>query len=146
MAWRVVEPWRRRRGNKLGAVKSTYKGKTFDSQREANRFAELEMLQRAGKISELRCQVTYELIPSVFEEVPTGELYKRGPKKGQPKMKPVCIERGVDYVADFVYYENGKLIVEDAKGFRDPESAVYKVFVIKRKLMLYKYGIRVKEV
>lgn len=146
MAWQVIQPWRRTRGNKLGAVKSTYNGKTFDSQREANRYAELELLQRAGKISALRCQVKYELIPAIYDEIPTGEIYKRGPLRGQPKMKRVCVERGVEYVADFEYIENGEKVVEDAKGFRDTESAVYKVFVIKRKLMLYFHGIRVKEV
>lgn len=146
MAWQVIKPWRRTRGNKLGSVKSTYKDKRFDSQREANRYAELELLQRTGKISALRCQVKYELIPSIYDEIPIGEIYKRGPLKGQPKMKRVCVERGIEYIADFEYIENGVKVVEDAKGFRDPESAVYKVFVIKRKLMLYFHGIRVKEV
>ena len=43
------------------------------------------------------------------------------------------------YVADFVYEDNGDTVVEDTKGMRTKE------YVIKRKLMLYRYGIRIKE-
>jgi hypothetical protein len=146
MVWRIVEPWRRSRVNKLGARKVVVDGIKFDSQREANRYFELRCLERAGKIQKLERQVKYELIPAAFEDKPTGEIYRKGPMKGQPKIKRVCVERGVDYVADFRYIENGLTVVEDAKGYRDPESAVYKVFVIKRKLMLHLHGIKVKEV
>lgn len=141
-------PWTpsRSRSNKLGAQKVIVDGIKFDSQREANRYFELRCLERAKKIQRLERQVRYELIPAAYEDKPTGEVYERGPMKGQPKVKRVCIERGIDYVADFRYIENGKAVVEDAKGYRDTESAVYKVFVIKRKLMLYFHGIRVKEV
>lgn len=52
---------------------------------------------------------------------------------------PERTERPCDYIADFVYYENGKRIVEDCKGMR---TDVYK---IKRKLMLEKYNISIKE-
>ena len=136
----------RRNRNKLGAEKVTIDGITFDSKREGQRYCELRLLARAGKITDLRLQVEYDLIPAHFEEVPTGEMYKRGERMGEPKMKTVCVERGVSYIADFVYKDNGTEIVEDVKGFRDPESAAYKVFVLKRKMMLYKYGIKVQEV
>ena len=135
-----------KRTNKLGNRSITIDGIKFQSVREGNRYCELKLLQRAGKISNLELQKRYELIPAHYEEVETGEFYKVGSKKGQPKTKKVCKELAVDYVADFVYEENGKTIVEDSKGFRDPSSATYKVFVIKRKLMLWKYGIFVKEV
>lgn len=134
------------RRNKLGAEKVVLNGIEFDSKREAQRYSELRLLERTGKITDLRLQVEYELIPAHFEDAPTGEVYKRGERKGEPKMKTVCVERGVSYTADFVYKENGTEIVEDAKGFRDPESATYKVFILKRKMMLYFYGIKVKEV
>ena len=49
------------------------------------------------------------------------------------------LERKVTYIADFMYEENGKAVVEDTKGLRTKE------YVIKRKLMLYKYGIRIEE-
>lgn len=146
MAWQMIKPWRRTRGNKLGNVKVTVDGIEFDSQREANRYCELRILERAGKITDLRRQVKYELIPGYYEDKPTGGVYVRGPKKGEPKVKRVCVELPVHYVADFVYKERGREVVEDAKGYRDPESAVYKVFVLKRKLMLHKYGIKIQEV
>lgn len=136
----------KRRINKLGNRSITIDGIKFQSIREGNRYCELKLLQRAGKISNLELQKRYELIPAYYEVVETGEYYKVGSKKGQPKTKKVCKELAVDYVADFVYEENGNTIVEDSKGFRDPSSATYKVFVIKRKLMMWKYGIFVREV
>lgn len=132
--------------NKLHNRSITIDGITFQSIREGNRYCELKLLQRAGKIFNLELQKRYELIPAYYETVETGEYYKIGAKKGQPKTKKVCVELAVDYVADFVYEEGGKTIVEDSKGFRDTSSATYKVFVLKRKLMLHKYGIRVREV
>ena len=126
--------------SKYSNKKVTYNGKTFDSKKELKRYQELLLLQRAGAISDLQTQVEFELIPAIFEEVPTGEFYKVGPKKGQPKMKSVCIEQSVKYVADFVYYENGKKVVEDTKGFKTAD------YIIKRKLMLYIHKIRIREV
>ena len=96
-------------------------GKTFASKREAGRYAELKILERAGKISGLKTQVSYLLIPSQYEN---GK----------------CIEHSCKYVADFVYFENGQLVVEDAKGIKTD------VYRIKRKLMLKEYGIKIKEV
>jgi hypothetical protein len=121
-------------------------GIDFDSQREANRYIELKMLERAGKITDLKLQVMYELIPAIYENIPTGEIYVSGKKKGQPKTKRVCIEKAVKYIADFQYIKDGEIIVEDSKGFRKTDSATYKVFVLKRKLMLWRFGIRVREV
>ena len=99
----------------------------FPSRKEANRYKELQLLQKAGKIENLRLQVAYELIPAQYAEVD-------GKKK--------CIERATKYIADFVYYdkEAGQWIVEDAKGVR---TDTYK---LKRKLMLSVYGIRIHEV
>ena len=54
--------------------------------------------------------------------------------------KKELIERGVYYIADFVYYRDGEYVVEDAKGVRTKE------YIIKRKLMLYVHGIKIKEV
>ena len=106
------------------------------------------MLEKAGEITDTRRQVQYELIPGHYEYLPTGEYYKRGERKGEPKMHRVCIERPVYYIADFYYRDTttGSEIVEDAKGYRATNSAPYKVFILKRKLMLWRYGIRVKEV
>ena len=100
--------------------KVTYDGIKFASIKEARRYQELKLLLRAGAISDLRLQVPYELIPAQY-------------------INGKCVERAVKYIADFVYIENGKEVVEDAKGVR---TDTYK---IKKKLMLYVYGIRLKE-
>ena len=48
---------------KYHAIKTVYDGITFDSRKEARRYAALKLLERAGEISDLRTQVKYELIP-----------------------------------------------------------------------------------
>lgn len=132
--------------NKLHNKSMTVDGIAFASQREARRYLELKALQNAGKIKDLKLQVMYELIPAAYHWLPTGEVYQKGERKGRPKYKRVCVEKAVKYIADFEYEENGQTVVEDAKGFRKTDSAAYKVFVLKRKLMLWRYGIKVKEV
>lgn len=115
----------------------TRDGLVFDSKREYRRYAELVLLQKAGHIKNLQRQVKFELIPAQY--LPTGEYFKRGEKKGQPKMR--LAEKGVVYIADFVYETaDGLQVVEDTKGMRTRD------YIIKRKLMLYLYGIKIKEV
>ena len=121
-----------RKGNKLHAEKvdMTMPDGTqmhFDSRREARRYMDLWLMQRSGEISNLRTQVKYPLIPK--------QVHPDGTK-----------ERPIDYVADFVYEQGGETVVEDSKGFRDTSSAAYRVFVMKRKMMLYFHGITVREV
>lgn len=128
------------RMNKYQAIKTCVNGIEFDSRKEARRYQELLLLQRAGVILNLRMQEKFLLIPSQFETVETGEYYQTGSKKGTPKTKEVCVEKPVVYVADFVYEQDGKTIVEDTKGFKTKD------YIIKRKLMLYTHGIRIKEV
>ena len=106
---------------KYGNHKTTIGAETFDSRKEARRWMELRLLQRAGKISKLQRQVPFELIPS----------QKRDGK---------VVERPLRYIADFVYEENGETVVEDTKGMRTKE------YIIKRKLMLWEFGIRILEV
>lgn len=111
-----------RRGQKYGNEKVADRGQTFDSKAEHRRFIFLEAMQKAGEISDLRCQVEFELIPAT-------------PKPGGGK------ERPTKYRADFVYLDRaGATIVEDVKGAVTPE------FRIKRKLMLWRHGIEVKEI
>lgn len=123
--------------NKFGAKKVTAPdGQKFDSIKERDRYVVLKLLERAGKITGLERQVKFELIPSQREE--STEVYKAGPQKGLPKPGAV-IEKPCTYVADFTYYQDGKYIVEDAKGCK---TEAYK---IKKKLMLNVHGIRIKE-
>lgn len=102
--------------NKYSAKGIVTEDGRFDSISEWQRWNELNLLRLAGMISDLRRQVRYELIP----------------KQGK--------ERAVCYIADFVYTENGKTVVEDVKGVRTKE------YIIKRKLMLYRYGISIREI
>lgn len=122
--------------NKYGARKVQFDGKTFDSRKEARRYQELRLLERAGQITQLELQKEFELIPAQYEQL-TREEYING--KGK-KTKGKCIERAVKYKADFYYIENGREIVEDTKGFRTKD------YIIKRKLMLYVHGIKIKEI
>ena len=129
--------------NKYNARKATINGEEFDSKKEAHRWQQLKLMERAGQIDDLRRQVKYVLIPTQREQ--SNEVFQRGKNRG--KAKPGCvIEHEVSYIADFVYLDvnTGKTVVEDAKGYRD--GAGYKIFVIKRKLMLWRYGIRIREV
>lgn len=116
-------------------------GIEFDSKREAKRYTELLLLQQAGEITNLQLQQEFELIPAQYETFP------RYGKKGQRlKDGTRCIEKGCVYKSDFSYIRDGRLVVEDVKGYRNPNSAGYAKFVIKRKLMLWLHGIRVIEV
>lgn len=116
-------------------------GIVFDSKREADRYDELLMMQKQGLICELERQKEYVLIPAQYK---TEERYgKRGQKLQDKK---ILLERGVTYVADFVYKKDGEFVVEDSKGYRNPSSAPYAKFVLKRKLMLWVHGIKITEV
>ena len=131
------------RQRKYGNRKTTIGGKEFDSKKEARRYQELQLLQRSGQIQNLQTQVKYVLIPAQREA--SFEVYKSGPNKGRRKPGKV-VEHECSYVADFVYTQDGETVVEDVKGYRDPSSAAYAKFVIKRKLMLERYGIQIREV
>ncbi len=120
---------RHKRGNKYGNQKC---GK-YASQKEAQRAHDLKVMLRAGLISNLREQVPFELIPAQ-----NGECGKD--LKGRTVKVP--LEKPCHYVADFVYYDNdtGQTVVEDTKGVRTRD------YIIKRKLMLQKFGVRIKEI
>lgn len=95
--------------NKYRNVKVNYFGMKFDSQKEANRYQELLMLQKSGIISELQRQVKFEIVP-----------------KGES-------ERAAYYVADFVYTKaDGKKIIEDVKSQITRKLPLY---ILKRKLV-----------
>ena len=108
--------------SKYGNRKIELDGFLFDSKKEAHRWIELRYMERAGLIRDLQRQVSFELIPA-------------------QRIGGRVVERACKYVADFVYKtKEGEKIVEDSKGVK---TDVYK---IKKKLMLEKYGIQVKEV
>ena len=115
------------------------KTRGYDSAKEAERARVLHLLEKAGKIRDLREQVPYTLIPKQTE-MGTRIVTRRGKQEIQTVEK--VVERPVVYVADFVYYDPiiEETVVEDVKGVRTKE------YVIKRKLMLWIHGIKIKEV
>ena len=126
---------------KYHSKKTVIDGITFDSRKEAERYSELKLLERCGAISNLELQKVYELIPAQYE------LYERYGKNGNRlKDGKKCIEKSCVYKADFVYIDNetGQQVVEDVKGYKGGQA--YSLFTIKRKLMLERYGIKVKEI
>lgn len=107
-------------------------GMVFDSVKELKRYEELRLLEKAGEIKNLQRQVRFVLIPTQYE------------KKWYPKLncfgRGKCLERPVIYIADHVYEQDGKRVVEDVKGVRTPE------YILKRKMMLWFHDIRIREV
>ena len=105
--------------SKYHAKKTVVDGITFDSKREAERYLVLKGMEEDGTIEDLRRQVRYELIPAFDVD---GRHY-----------------RPVYYVADFVYVEDGKEVVEDVKGM------ITDVYRLKSKLFARRYGKAIKE-
>ena len=96
-------------------------GIKFDSQVEARRYLQLNLLIQAGEISDLNRQVKFVLLDSFKRTLPN-------------KTKPVT-QRGIKYIADFVYWENGYKIIEDVKSKITSKEPSY---IMKRKLMISK--------
>lgn len=96
----------------------------YDSKKESKRASTLKMMEASGEIQDLREQVKYELIP------------KHVGADGK------VVERNCSYIADFVYTQNGELVVEDSKSAITKKEPSY---IIKRKLMLFIHGIKIKE-
>lgn len=107
-------------GNKYNAKKTSVDGLVFDSRREAKRYIELREMESSGEISNLQRQVRIELVPP-FDR--NGRHF-----------------RGIYYVVDFVYTgSDGNVVWEDVKGMKTS------VYLIKRKLIAYRYGVSIRE-
>lgn len=102
--------------SKYGNSETEVDGIKFDSKKEAKRYRELLLMQKAGEIGLIRRQVEYELNPG-----------------GTHSLK---------YLADFEYYilATGEKVTEDVKGYRTRE---YKK---KKRLMKKVHGIVIKEI
>lgn len=97
----------------------------YDSKKEACRAAELKLMESTGRIQNLNEQVRFCLVDPF--ELDDGKKI-----------------RGVYYIADFVYWQDGKLTVEDVKGYKKGQA--YQMFVLKKKLMYQRYGVWVNEI
>lgn len=104
--------------NKYGAKRTTIDGITFASKREAARWCDLKLMQRAGIIRDLERQVPLEIVPKTDKH------------------------RARYYVADFVYTDTatGEKVYEDSKG------CATQVYQLKKAIVYAKYGIDIIEV
>ena len=103
--------------NKYRSKRTVVEGIKFHSQKEARRYQELRLLEQAGEIQNLKCQVKFPLWVE-------GELI-------------------TTYIADFSYLEKGNYKVEDVKGMKS--GAAYRIFTIKKNLLWSLHRIRVRE-
>lgn len=108
-------------------------GRVFDSLKEYNRYCQLKALLKCGAISDLKLQVPFELIPAIYEDI-VVQL------KTKTKIEKRCVQRAVKYIADFVYMKDGRMIVEDTKGFRTKE------YELKKKMMRALLGTVIREI
>jgi len=101
------------RTNKYNATPTTRQGIKFSSKSEAKRFDDLKLLEQSGEIQNLELQPSFQIIKS---QTHSGKKY-----------------RGAKYTADFKYIENGKVVIEEFKGFRD------KTYILRLKMFLEKH-------
>ena len=113
-----------RRPHKYRAKRCEINGEKFDSVRELRRWHDLKLLEKAGKISRLERQVPFRIIVNDKPVLMKSTGYPNG--------------RQVKYVADFVYFEDNKRVVEDSKGIDTPVSR------LKRALVEAIYDVQVK--
>lgn len=106
--------------SKYRNIKTVVDGITFDSKREAARWQELKLLERAGHVRGLERQVSYELAPGVKFD---------GAKRKQPALR---------LIVDFAYNEGDRRVLEDVKG------VVTTAFTIKRHLLKHLTGLDVR--
>lgn len=116
----ILNPTQAKKPSKYKNRKTIVNGITFDSKKEAMRYLALRSLESDGKIEGLQRQQKFILAPPV----------SLGGRK-----KPA-----LSYIADFIYHKDGKMVVEDVKGFR---TAAYRV---KRHLMASVHNIDIKEI
>ena len=108
-----LNPFYQKKGNKYHAKKTVVDGMVYDSKKEAARFQELKLLELSGYISDLRKQVKFSICP----------------KSGGNKRERF-------YIADFVYTEGGKQIIEDVKS---PATRSNPVYSLKKALVQWQY-------
>lgn len=122
--------------SKYGNKKVEFDGINFDSIREKQRYIVLKDAVSKGLISDLQVHIKYELIPSITEEY-VEHL------KTKDRIKTRTLQLPITYTCDFQYMKDGELVVEDVKI---SEKMIPKEFIIKEKLMFWKYRIKIKRV
>lgn len=108
---------------------------TFDSKREWERYKQLLLMEKEGLISNLQRQVPFIVIPAIYEDVEVK-------LKTKSKIVRKVVQSASKYIADFVYVEDGKVVVNDSKASYDFQDPVYR---LKKRLMKYFHNIDIKE-
>ena len=117
------------RHSKYNARRTTIDGVRFASRKEAKRYGELRLLEKAGEITDLVLQPEFNL------NVPAHRTFiYQGKTQQYPVNKRVAI-----YRADFQYTEGGQTVIEDVKGLRTP------VYRLKKKMVEAQYGVMIRE-
>ena len=120
--------YNRQQNNKYGASKVVFKGITFDSRYERDRYIYLCHLQKQGKISGLRLQQGFRIIKKVIKLIPVQ-------LKTKVRWDERVVEQEARYHCDFLYKEDGKVIVEE---FKSKMTAELPDYILRRKLMVNK--------
>jgi len=106
--------------SKYRNIKTVVDGVTFASRKEAERYTELRLLEKAGQIHGLQCQKRFELFPKSEQG------------------------RALYYIADFTYLDRkGEFVVEDVKGGNATKTQIYR---LKKRILVEKYGIQIQEI
>lgn len=135
-----IMSWFNKKQNKQSKWHNTpceYNGIKFDSHKERDRYIFLKSLEDKGVISDLKCQVRYTVIPTVYGE-------REVQLKTKTKIEKYTVQKASYYYADFTYTYNGETIVEDVKG--DPNTTLTGEYQLKKKMMLAFNNIEVIEV
>lgn len=106
--------------SKYNARKTEVDGILFDSKKEARRYKELKLLEKAKEVENLKLQPRFVLMEGFRHE---GKAIRK-----------------IEYIADFMYFDNmsNELVVEDTKGYKTD------VYNVKKKLFLKRYGEQYK--
>ena len=132
--------------SKYGAVKTTVDGFTFDSKKEARRYAELLLLMKAGEVRQIVLQPVFDLF---VHELTVAARFKRIAARLKRQRDPIKPTKVGTYVADFQYEEKGlsacenerwHKVIEDVKGVKTP------LYRWKKKHVEAQYGIQIREV
>ena len=119
------------RPHKYRAKPTTVDGIRFASMKEAKRYGELKLLEKAGEIWDLELQPKFPLsVPSTTGTMMGAAKALAGTFNG----------RIGEYRGDFAYHDRSGRVVEDVKGFKTP------LYKWKRKHVMAQYGIEIREV
>ena len=127
---------KRTKGQKYNNTKVIINGIKFDSKKEGERYLVLCEHERSGEISDLRLQVKFELIPAIKEKY-IEHL------KTKDRSKERTLQLPITYTCDFQYIKDGLVVVEDVKA---SPKMIPQEFVLKEKLLFWKYRIKIKRV